>query len=256
MKIVVVSGGFDPIHEGHLNYFKAAKKLGDFLIVALNSDDWLTAKKGSYFTNFKTRSSIISNLCMVDEVIAFKDDIEGSCRNALIDIKNKYRNAEIIFCNGGDRVKENIPEMSVDGIKFEFGVGGSDKINSSSWILKEWKYQSEERLWGKFYNLFEDKNVKVKELIVAPHSGMSYQRHFQRSEIWLLSKGCCEVKFSLDDSINHEIFKLKKHDHFIVPVSSWHQIYNPYDQECKIIEIQYGNKTIEDDIERLEYYSE
>ncbi|MGB1530755.1 MAG: adenylyltransferase/cytidyltransferase family protein, partial [Gammaproteobacteria bacterium] len=76
---MVVSGGFDPIHSGHIEYFKSAKQLGDHLIVALNSDKWLINKKGKFFMPFHERQTIISNLGIVDEVIDFDDDQEGSC---------------------------------------------------------------------------------------------------------------------------------------------------------------------------------
>ena len=139
MKVVVVSGGFDPVHSGHIAYFNAAKKLGDKLIVALNSDDWLINKKGKFFMPFDERSIIIENLKMVDEVIDFEDDENGSASQALVKVKNSYPNEEIIFCNGGDRTKDNIPEMQIENVTFEFGVGGKSKKNSSSWILKNFK---------------------------------------------------------------------------------------------------------------------
>ena len=150
MKISVVSGGFDPIHSGHISYINSAKAYGDFLIIALNSDEWLKRKKGKEFMPFEERKAILENLKNVDEVIDFKDDKIGSCIDALEKIKKKYPDHEITFCNGGDRGKENIPEMSVTGILFEFGVGGNDKMNSSSWILKQWKYENERRVWGEF----------------------------------------------------------------------------------------------------------
>ena len=140
MKIIVVSGGFDPIHSGHIAYFKSAKMLGEKLIVALNSDEWLVKKKGKFFMSFLERKAIVENLSCVDLVIAFEDDDLGSATNALIKIKEMYSDDEIIFANGGDRKKENIPEKSVDNIKFVFGVGGDNKKNSSSWILKNWQY--------------------------------------------------------------------------------------------------------------------
>ena len=255
MKIVIVSGGFDPIHSGHIAYFKSAKKLGEKLIVALNSDDWLINKKGKFFMPFNERKSIIENLSCVDLVIDFKDDELGSATNALIKVKEMYPEDDLIFANGGDRNKENIPEMSVQNINFEFSVGGDDKKNSSSWILKNWQYYFEERLWGSFYNLFEEQQVKVKELIVAPGKGMSFQKHFKRSEIWLVSKGSCVVNYSKDNPDNKENIKLNKFDHYLVPVGEWHQITNPFEETCHLIEIQYGEECIEDDIERTEYYS-
>ena len=204
MKIVIVSGGFDPIHSGHISYLKSAKKLGDKLIVALNSDAWLQQKKDKFFMPFNERKIIIENLYFVDDVIGFEDDKFGSAINALESIKNLYPSSEIIFANGGDRNKNNIPEMAVSGIEFVFGVGGDNKRNSSSWILKKWKYFQEKRVWGSYYNLFKDDDVKVKELIVSPGQGMSFQRHNKRSEIWLVSKGRCEVNFSKNDPNNRE----------------------------------------------------
>ena len=254
MKIVVVSGGFDPIHSGHISYIKSAKDIGDYLIVALNSDEWLIKKKKKVFMNFDERKNILLNIESVDEVINFKDDKYGSCIDALDKIKNKYPNDEIIFCNGGDRGKDNIPEMTVSNISFEFSVGGEDKQNSSSWILKNWKYDQERRIWGEFFNLFEDDQVKVKELVIEPKRGMSLQKHFKRSEIWLVSQGKCLVNYSKSSPEKIEEILLDKHNSLHVELGDWHQITNPFDQICKIIEIQYGKETIEDDIERHSYY--
>ena len=139
MKIAVVSGGFDPIHSGHIDYLSEAKENADYLIVALNSDHWLSKKKGRPFMEFSERKQILESIKYVDEVIDF-DDTDGSCINALEKIKATYLDASIFFCNGGDRSEENIPEKNVEGIKFIFGVGGTNKKNSSSWILKNWQY--------------------------------------------------------------------------------------------------------------------
>lgn len=256
MKIIVISGGFDPVHSGHISYIKSAEKLGDKLVIALNSDTWLKNKKGKFFMPFSERKKILENINGVNEVINFKDDEQGSAIYALEKIKTIYPNDEIIFANGGDRTKENIPEMSLSDIKFVFGVGGEDKKNSSSWILKNWKYYLEERIWGKFYNLFEETEVKVKELIVNPGKGMSFQKHFKRSEIWLVSKGKCVVNYSENDPNLKKSITLKKFDQYNVPVGNWHQITNPFDEKCHIIEIQYGEECVEDDIERTEYYKD
>ena len=254
MKIVVVSGGFDPIHSGHIAYLEEAKKLGDKLIVALNSDDWLIKKKGKFFMPFAEREIILKNLKPVDDVISFEDDELGSCKDALNKTKLKYPDEEILFCNGGDRNKENIPEMEVSDVTFHFEVGGEDKKNSSSWILKNFEHSSENRVWGKFYNLFIDKNLKLKELIVDPKKGMSFQRHFHRNEIWFVSKGKCLINFSKVDAENFQSIELNKEQVFHVEKEAWHQIPNPFDEPCHIIEIQYGEKTDEDDIERIRFY--
>ena len=256
MKIVVVSGGFDPIHSGHISYFKSAKELGEKLIVALNSDAWLIKKKEKFFMPFEERKIIIENLSMVDEVIDFDDDEFGSASQALVKIKGFYPNDEIIFCNGGDRTKDNIPEMQIKDVLFEFGVGGEDKKNSSSWILKDYQYDKEERVWGEFYNLFSNDFLKLKELIIKPKQGMSFQKHFLRNEIWFVSKGQCSVNFSKDDPNNFEEISLHTEETFHVQQEAWHQIFNPFDEPCHIIEIQYGEETNEDDIERLRYYKD
>jgi len=254
MKIIIVSGGFDPIHSGHIAYFKSARSLGDKLVVALNSDQWLINKKGKFFMPFNERKAIIENFADVDIVINFEDDNLGSATNALIKVKEMFPEDDIAFANGGDRNKGNIPEMSVEGIEFIFSVGGDDKKNSSSWILKKWQYYHEDRIWGSFYNLFEGEGVKVKELIVDPGKGMSFQKHFKRHEIWLVSQGSCVVNYSKDSPENREHVTLNKFDKYIVPLGEWHQITNPFEATCRIIEIQYGEEVVEDDIERIDYY--
>ena len=255
MKIVIVSGGFDPLHSGHIAYLKSAKEYGDKLIVVLNSDTWLENKKGKYFMPFNERKSILESITYVDQVIDFLDDEIGSCIHGLEKVKDLYPNDDLFFANGGDRNNSNIPEMVVKDIEFIFSVGGDDKKNSSSWILKNWQYYHEERLWGSFYNLFEEEQVKVKELIVDPGKGMSFQKHFKRHEIWMVSKGSCVVNYSKEDPNNKKNIQLNKFDHYLVPLGDWHQITNPFDVPCHLIEIQYGEACIEDDIERTEYYS-
>ena len=251
MKIVIVSGGFDPLHSGHINHFEAARGLGDKLIIALNSDDWLARKKGQPFMPFHERAAIISKLQMVDDVWQFNDDDE-SASAALVRAKTAFPDATIIFGNGGDRQKDNIPEMDVEGVEFVFGVGGNNKANSSSWILKEWQQPTKSRLWGKYSDLFRDSAVKVKELIIDPGKSISYQRHFKRSEVWFVSKGQCSVKHGADTD-NPELFDvidLQTDEVIRIGVGEWHQIINDKDNPpCHIIEIQYGEATSEDDIE-------
>ena len=259
MKIAVVSGGFDPLHSGHINLLESAAAYGDKLVVLLNSDEWLTRKKGRPFMPFEERATILERMSMVDYVYGV-DDSDNSVNPGLIQIKEMFDKSsdgiEYVFCNGGDRGKDNIPEMEVDGYTFQFGVGGENKANSSSWILKEWKYPTERRVWGEFSDLFQDSAVKVKELVIEPGKGISYQRHFKRSEIWFVSKGECYVKHGTDtDKPEQNVTRLLKTDESIhIKVGEWHQIVNRSEEPCHIIEIQYGEETTEDDIERLEYY--
>ena len=254
MKISVVSGGFDPIHSGHIAYFEAAKSFGDILIVALNSDDWLKNKKGKPFMPFLERKRIIESLSVVDRVIDFEDDEIGSATNALLKVKNIYKNDEIIFCNGGDRDENNITEMKVKDVSFVFGVGGDTKINSSSTILKDWNANHEERVWGSFSTLYKDKKIKFKELIIKPKKGMSLQRHFKRDEIWFVSEGSCNVKVSQNDPNKCDLVELNTFDTFKVNRNEWHQIFNISEKDCRIFEIQYGDQTNENDIERFSFF--
>lgn len=255
MKIVLVNGGFDPLHSGHIAYFKAAKELGDKLIVGINSDEWLERKKGKSFMPWHERLAVISHLGMVDEVYTFQDD-DDSAKHFIQQARAHYPEDTLIFANGGDRTGSNIPEMDtdVDNIEFVFGVGGQDKKNSSSWILREWKHSVELRVWGEFIDLFQDDAVRVKELVIQPGQGISYQRHFKRSEIWFVSKGVINVKHSMSAPEDHKVHTLSADDMIHIKQGQWHQAFNPFNEPAHIIEIQYGSQTSEDDIERLEYY--
>ena len=138
-RIVLVTGGFDPVHSGHIEYIKAAKKLGDYLVVGLNSDEWLTRKKGKPFMAWSDRNAILSELRDVDEVISF-DDYDNTACDAIIKLLLRFeREVEVIFANGGDRNSSNNRESGVLGVEFVYGVGGSSKMNSSSEILRNWQ---------------------------------------------------------------------------------------------------------------------
>jgi len=253
MKIVLVTGGFDPIHSGHIAYFKAAKQLGDLLFVGLNSDEWLTRKKGQPFMPYKERTAIVHALHDVDGIVGFNDD-DNSSKQAIINIRKAYPDDEIIFANGGDRTKDNIPEMDVadDNVSFVFGVGGEDKANSSSWILQEWKAPKTERQWGYYRVLHEVPGCKVKELTVEPGKSLSMQKHFKRSEFWLVTEGRCDLNSMMGNGYKLPVKTLTTHANTFIPVGDWHQLTNPYDVPCRIVEIQYGEECVEEDILRRE----
>ena len=250
-QIVLVTGGFDPIHSGHLEYFKAAKALGDMLIVGLNSDAWLTRKKGRPFMNYVELFLITANLKMVDEVIAFEDNDNSSCA-AIERVLAEHPDAQIIFANGGDRTVNNIPEMTVksDRLVFKFAVGGSHKANSSSWILEDWKTPKTYRDWGYYRVLHEVPGMKVKELTVDPGKTLSMQKHDHRSEYWIVSEGECVVHSIMDSGYALPPLLLTKHQEMHIPVGEWHQLSNVSDRPCRVVEIQFGDQCIEEDIQR------
>ena len=252
-KIVLITGGFDPLHSGHIAYFKAAKTLGDMLIVGLNSDEWLERKKGRAFMPWNERLCVVNNLSMVDEVYTF-DDTDGSAKSFIRQVRAHYPDAELIFANGGDRTADNIPEMDIqdDNLEFVFGVGGEDKKNSSSWILEEWKAPKTLRQWGYYRILHEDgSTVKLKELTVDPGKALSMQRHDKRNEFWFVSQGIATV-YTLNVSTDLELLGMyKKHQHIWIDNRQWHQLRNETKEPLKIIEIQYGENCVEEDIERL-----
>lgn len=253
MKIVLVTGGFDPVHSGHIAYFQESKKLGDKLIVGVNSDDWLRQKKGKEFMPWEERATIISALSCVDRVVNFNDS-DGSAKDAIRKVRSIYPNDQIIFANGGDRTDKNIPEMEMLKemlmLEFVFGVGGRNKKNSSSWILQEWKAPKTERQWGYYRILHEVPGCKVKELTVDPGKSLSMQRHFKRSEYWLVTHGACIVNSTTESGYHLPPMLLKEHLEYKVPVGEWHQLVNPYEVPCRIVEIQYGKECVEEDIER------
>lgn len=251
-KIVLITGGFDPVHTGHLEYIRSAKSLGDMLIVGVNSDLWLTRKKGRAFMPWSERSAIIGAIRDVDQVIEF-DDWDNSAKDAIRRLRAQYPGDRIIFANGGDRAADNIPEMDIndDNVSFEFGVGGTNKANSSSWILEDWKAPKTHRPWGHYRVLYEQgQGVKVKELVVDPGQTLSMQQHQHRSEIWFVSQGTASV-FTLDeDGERTHLYDCHEQQNILIHQGQWHQLANFADQPLKIVEIQYGDKCVEEDIER------
>lgn len=254
-KIVLVTGGFDPIHSGHIAYIQEARKLGDVLVVGANSDEWLRRKKGREFMPWEERASVISSMKVVDRVINFNDE-DGSAKDAIKKVRQIYPNDQIIFANGGDRTNANIPEMDMLKemlhLEFVFGVGGEHKMNSSSWILQEWKAPKTERPWGYYRVLHENgKEVKLKELTVDPGKKLSMQKHKDRAEHWFVADGVATV-YTVDKSTDTELHGVyKKFEHIHIARTEWHQLCNEGDTPLKVIEIQYGENCVEEDIERL-----
>ena len=135
MKIVCVSGYFDPVHVGHLEYFKMARALGDKLIVIVNNDDQARMKKGKHFMPVVERKIILEEFRCVDEVVISIDD-DRTVRKTIESLDPKPN----MFCNGGDQFNNIIPEGEVCnkyGIDLVDGLG--EKIQSSSWLIAKSK---------------------------------------------------------------------------------------------------------------------
>lgn len=249
MQVVLVTGGFDPLHSGHIAYFKEAKKLGQYLIVGLNSDEWLTRKKGRPFMPLQERISIIEMLDIVDEVITF-DDSDNTAIDAINEVKKVWGHHSIIFANGGDRTKHNIPEMlSHADVEYVFGVGGEDKKNSSSWILKEWSQPTTERVWGKYTVLDKGEGWQVKQLAFDAGKSLSDQRHFKRSEHWHVVSGAIRIDLEFQDGTK-SFWYGEKGSSLDIPVNTWHKATNIGNYTARVIEVWLGNELTEDDIER------
>jgi len=255
MQVVLVTGGFDPIHSGHIDYLNNARSLGDKLIVGLNSDYWLKNKKGRHFMPWDERRTILESLKMVDHVLEFNDN-DGTACNAIEQVLDIF--GSVIFANGGDRTFTNIPEMDKfdtdTRVRFQFGVGGDNKKNSSRWILEEWRSPKTERQWGYYRILYEyGKHTKLKELTVLPGKSLSMQRHNDRAEFWFVGEGEATV-YTLNISSDAELVgKYKQHQSLRISKQQWHMLVNETDMPLKIIEIQYGENCIESDIERKYY---
>ncbi len=137
--VVAVSGGFDPVHIGHIRLFREARALGDKLVVILNNDNWLKKKKGYVFMPEQERKEILEAIRYVDEVVITNhppDPDDMSVCQELRQIKPD------IFANGGDRKEDNVPEVKVCGeigCLMEFNVGQGGKVQSSSWLVNKFK---------------------------------------------------------------------------------------------------------------------
>ena len=244
MSKVLVTGGFDPLHRGHIALLKESKQLGTYLIVGLNSDKWLSRKKGRPFMTYEERKEILLSLSCVDEVISFNDDNDTAC-DAIAQV---IQSSPIIFANGGDRHNENVPEYSLykddDNVTFRWGIGGTNKQNSSSWLLDDFNNPQTDRTWGYYKVLYEGEGYKVKELVINPHSSLSMQRHKHRSETWNLVSGNAHV------IIDNEKMELSITESVHIPVNTWHKGVNESDEQAHIIEIWKGDRLTEYDIER------
>jgi cytidyltransferase-like protein len=216
--VILVSGGFDPLHVGHVEYIEKASSYGR-VVVALNSDEWLVRKKGYVFQSWEERAKILASLKAVSQVVKVKDE-DGTVCEAIKRLKPEY------FGNGGDRGPTNTPESELCsklGVKTLYGLG--KKVQTSSGLVN--KVRRFDKDWGHYEVVYDTPGLKVKTLTVLPGKQTSLQKHFNRDEYW----------FNRDD-VKY------------IPRGEVHQLKNQGFENLTVLEVQVGRCT-EDDIERL-----
>ncbi len=140
-KVVAVSGGFDPVHIGHVRMFIEAKALGDELVVILNNDNWLKLKKGYAFMPEEERKEVIEAFAAVDRVLLTHHSANTTDMSVCQELQELKPD---IFANGGDRKEDNVPEYTLCeelSIHMVFGTGHGGKVQSSSWLIGKAKEQ-------------------------------------------------------------------------------------------------------------------
>ena len=250
-KWVAVSGGFDPLHIGHVRMFKAAKKLGDKLVVILNNDNWLRAKKGFVFMPQKERKELIEAISGVDKVVYTKHDKnpkDMSVARALRELR------PVIFANGGDRKPGNLVSKEAIacreiGCKEVLNVGHGGKIQSSSWMVNAARRPASKavRPWGEYYGWDSGKGWNLKTIYIKPKKRLSLQYHHHREEWWLLVSG--DAQATLRDESGDRTVALKKGEVFRVTKKMIHRLSSQ--KGGIIVEVAYGDFD-EEDIVRVE----
>ena len=248
-KWVAVSGGFDPLHIGHVRMFKEARTLGNKLVVIMNNDNWLRAKKGFTFMSQRERVEIIRSLPFVDKVV-LTDHKKGDKDMSVCHSLAKVRPAT--FANGGDRVSKNVPEVALCkklGIKMIFNVGHGGKVQSSSWMVNAARRPASKsvRPWGEYYGWDSGEGWNLKTIYIKPKKRLSLQYHHHREEWWLLVEG--DATAVVHEGKKSLTIPLRKGEVFRVQKKQVHRLSSK--KGGTIVEVAYG-KFDEDDIVRLE----
>ncbi|OGG63998.1 hypothetical protein A3C18_01605 [Candidatus Kaiserbacteria bacterium RIFCSPHIGHO2_02_FULL_54_11b] len=246
---VAVSGGFDPLHIGHVRLFREARKLGDKLVVIMNNDNWLRSKKGFTFMSQKERAEIMRHLPFVDRVV-FTDHKRGDTDKSVSRTLARVR--PDIFANGGDRVSKNVPEVALCkklGIKMVFNVGRGGKVQSSSWMISNARRPASKtvRPWGEYYGWDEGAGWNLKTIYIKPEKRLSLQYHHHREEWWLLVSG--DATATIKEGKEILTIPLRKGEVFRVRKGQVHRLSSR--KGGVVVEVAYGAFD-EDDIVRLE----
>ena len=252
---VIVSGGFDPIHSGHLTMLKQAHNLGKVLVI-LNSNQFLLNKKGYFFMDILERKKIIESIKYVDNVILSSDQDNTVSKSIENIIKLGKYNIKY-FLNGGDRKDfKDIPEYEIcikNNIELKFDEGGikenssSDLVNNIINTVKQENFPNSlvSKPWGYYKIFYVNSNACLKKLVINPGEEISYQFHKKRDEHWVLMDGSINVEIDgvkSDVSAGEYIFIKSEVKHSIVNDSSSHAV---------LAEIQYGELIDESDIVRI-----
>ena len=236
--------------------FKDAGKLANNVVVLLNSDEWLTRKKGRPFMDQEQRKAILEEMKCVSRVIIQSMDTDDSSSSAIMYFAIANPEARICFCNGGDRSDtKKIRETNICNkydVALEFGIGGEQKVASSSKLLDDYTTQIVERPWGRYKQLHSGDGYVVKELEIDPGKELSDQFHFHRSEHWIVLSGLGHLIQGQTRQMPEREFYIPEGESVYIRPAQTHKLSNPGQIPLRIVEVWAGEILEETDIKRLD----